>query len=432
VVEISFDRVSSRRSRRTLRGRSVNQAVAMAEREELTSTMTAPAALSNNTRNVPATSAELDFSLVLARVIGSIENDPAQLRSAVYELARIKLEREAWRRDPPMTVSEIHGLMVALDAAVDRVESVSLRHDESRAVRSLDRMIESSTQRRAHHSNDVDPNSILVIDGAASTKSYGSRLPKPFAAWDARTPSRNSHRSRLFQLLSVCIVALFGLAAYLVLQRPFVLSGPPTAPPAESSSAASQTDTSVAPSATLGGQSPRLTLPKVYGVYAISGGQLVQLEPLAITVPDRRVFMSTPIKKASGTLLSDGRVTFIAFRRDISAIAPERVAVRVVAKIARAMTFSPGASVNTAQVDDEWTIRNASYELRVAPVSENPDMLMFQSEDPEFVFPSGRYALVLKSQAFDFTVAGPITEPTQCLERTEAANGTFYSECRKP
>lgn len=105
--------------------------------------MTAPAAPNNSARNVPATSAELDFSLVLARVIGSIENDPAQLRSAVYELARIKLEREAWRRDPPMSVSEIHRLMVALDAAVDRVESVSLRHDESRAVRSLDRMIES-------------------------------------------------------------------------------------------------------------------------------------------------------------------------------------------------------------------------------------------------------------------------------------------------
>ena len=99
-----------------------------------------------------------------------------------------------------MSVSDIHRLMVALDAAVDRVESVSLRHDELRAVRSLDRMIESSTQRRAHHSNDVDPNSILVIDGAASTKSYGSRLPKPFAAWDARTPSRNSHRSPPFSV----------------------------------------------------------------------------------------------------------------------------------------------------------------------------------------------------------------------------------------
>ena len=394
--------------------------------------MTAPAAPSNNASNVPATSAELDFSLVLARVIGSIENDPAQLRSAVYELARIKLEREAWRPDPPMTVSEIHRLMVALDAAVDRVESVSLRHDESRAVRSLDRMIESSTQRRTHHSNDVDPNSILVIDGAASAKSYGSRLPKPFAAWEARTPSRRSHRSRLFQLISVCVVALFGLAAYLVLQRSFVLFGLSTAPAVESPSAASQTDSSVAPSATLSGQSQRPLLPQVYGVYAISGGQLVELEALAISAPDRRVFMSTPIKKASGTVLSDGRLTFIAFRRNISATAPERVAVRVIAKIARAMTFSPGASVNTAQVDDEWTIRNASYELRVAPVSENPDMLMFRPEDPEFVFPAGRYALVLKGQAFDFTVAGPITDPTQCLERTEAANGTFYSECRKP
>ena len=45
---------------------------------------------------------------------------------------------------------------------------------------------------------------------------------------------------------------------------------------------------------------------------------------------------------------------------------------------------------------------------------------------------TGRYALVLKSQAFDFTVSGPITEPGHCLERTEAANGTFYSECRNP
>ena len=102
----------------------------------------------------------------------------------------------------------------------------------------------------------------------------------------------------------------------------------------------------------------------------------------------------------------------------------------MIAKIARAMTFSPGASVNTAQVDDEWTIRNASYELRVAPVSENPDMLMFQSEDPEFVFPSGRYALVLKSQAFDFTVAGPITEPTQSLSEPKQRMARFIQESK--
>jgi hypothetical protein len=37
---------------------------------------------------------EIDFAIVLSRVIGSIENDPAQLRNAVYELARIKLQTE--------------------------------------------------------------------------------------------------------------------------------------------------------------------------------------------------------------------------------------------------------------------------------------------------------------------------------------------------
>jgi hypothetical protein len=40
--------------------------------------------------------------------------------------------------------------------------------------------------------------------------------------------------------------------------------------------------------------------------------------------------------------------------------------------------------------------------------------------------------VVLKGQAYGFTVAGRITDPVQCLERTEAANGAFYSECRLP
>jgi hypothetical protein len=65
-------------------------------------------------------------------------------------------------------------------------------------------------------------------------------------------------------------------------------------------------------------------------------------------------------------------------------------------------------------------------------VSENPEMLIFRPEEPDFVFPSGRYGLVLKGQAYDFTVAGPIIDPAQCLERIEAANGAFYTECRKP
>ena len=122
-----------------------------------------PKSASENARNAPTTSAELDFSLVLARVIGSIENDPAQLRNVVYELARIKLEREVWQRHPPLSMAEIRRLMLSLDTAINCVESVSLRHDESRALRSLDRLIESSGTRPNHSiSNERKP--VLTFD----------------------------------------------------------------------------------------------------------------------------------------------------------------------------------------------------------------------------------------------------------------------------
>jgi hypothetical protein len=53
------------------------------------------------------------------------------------------------------------------------------------------------------------------------------------------------------------------------------------------------------------------------------------------------------------------------------------------------------------------------------------------SEDAETALAPGRYALVLKGQAYDFSVAGQITDPKQCLERMAATNGQFYSECPK-
>jgi hypothetical protein len=39
---------------------------------------------------------------------------------------------------------------------------------------------------------------------------------------------------------------------------------------------------------------------------------------------------------------------------------------------------------------------------------------------------------VIKGLAYDFSVAGQISDPLQCLERVEAANGAFYSACRTP
>jgi hypothetical protein len=173
-------------------------------------------------------------------------------------------------------------------------------------------------------------------------------------------------------------------------------------------------------------------LPSVYGVYAVSNGHLYELEALPGRVPDQRVHMSALMTTPSHTILPDGRIEFVVYRRDIANNAPEHVQVRIIAKIARTMGFDKTGRTSVTPVADQWTIRGNSYDLRVAPVSESAEMLLMRPANSDFVFPAGRYGLVLKGQAYDFTVAGPITDLAQCLERTEAANGGFYSECRSP
>jgi hypothetical protein len=173
-------------------------------------------------------------------------------------------------------------------------------------------------------------------------------------------------------------------------------------------------------------------LPEVYGVYAVSSGRLFELEALPGRVPDAKVFMSTAIKAPSRATLPDGRLVFVVHRRDIAANAPTRVQVRVIARVMRTMSFNAAGEASTVPGEDSWTIRSNTHELRVGPVPENPEMLLLRPDAADFVFPAGRYGVVLKGQAYDFTVAGRITDPMQCLERTEAANGAFYSECRLP
>src|SRR5262249_27219191 len=116
---------------------------------------------------------------------------------------------------------------------------------------------------------------------------------------------------------------------------------------------------------------PARLLPTVYGVYALSKGQLFELDALRGRGADPRVHRSAPVGTPSHTVLPDGRVEFIIYRRDIATTAPDRVQVRVIARVVRAMAFNKTGQTNIAPVDDQWTIRSNSYELRVAPVTEN-------------------------------------------------------------
>ena len=53
---------------------------------------------------------------------------------------------------------------------------------------------------------------------------------------------------------------------------------------------------------------PGIPVPSSYGVYAIANGQLVELEPLPIRVPDGRMAVSAAIATKSTTRLANGRI----------------------------------------------------------------------------------------------------------------------------
>jgi hypothetical protein len=333
--------------------------------------------------------------------------------------------------------------MLTLDSAIERVETVYSKHEELKALQSLDRLIESQ-QDRSDETSITPREPLLIIDQAALQTIDAD--PRPTLSVAARRTSLNStrtwRRSGLAPMFRGAIVIILGLTLCIVLGGQFGLFARRSPDP---SPAVAQRDESIEPKSVLqASQSPAqnalnilrpqslaLPLPGVYGVYAASGGQLHELGVLVGRVPDHRILMSTPINAPSRTVLPDGRVVFIVYSREVATSAPERMAVRVIAKVMRAMTFNKGQA-SKATVQDSWTIRNVSYEFRVAPLSENFEMLMIRPENSDFVFPAGRYGLVYKDQAYDFTVAGAITEAAQCLERVEAANGAFYSECRKP
>ena len=421
---------------------------------------------------------EVDFALVLARVIDAVNQDPAELRRSIYELARIKLQREAWRRDPPLDNGQMRRLTKALETAIERVEAFSSQRDEARVLRSLDHLIKD--QERAEPSLTADATLLAIEDGATdasasqfyngtvggppepttvSTEANGrfadttrvrlldpkdAMLVQPAVAVPPRATVRFidrllpfwQRRGSLVARTLVVVAVAVGLmllisqrtALFQLFERPSVsTTAALTAPTPEPASTSASLPVVPPPHK----EEPAQLLPRVYGIYAISNGELFELEALPGRAPDPRIALSAVITKTSRTILPDGRVSFVAYRRDFAATAPERVSVRVIAKIARAVSFNSGGKAQQSGVDDEWIIRNISFPFRVAPVESKPEMLALEPEsDP--ALPAGRYGLVINGIAYDFSVAGDVTDPAQCLERVAAANGTFYSPCRKP
>jgi hypothetical protein len=381
---------------------------------------------------------EVEYALILSRMINTVKEDPAQLRLTIYEFARARLKIDtSWAEE-----AERKRLSAALETAIQGVEQFSARRDDkerlqppapsAQIAQATSPAEPPATSMVPIHQVDAAPNSVLVREVY--------RRP------DVETVAQAQTRILLSTLARFSIgIVLFGVVTGLALYRqrapllgasarlpsPTTLTvADPAAPPSPDQP---QQSLAVADMKTAAGSPGSLPfpLPTDYGVYALNNTKLSELYLLQEQVPDKRIAMSTPINQPSRTTIPDGKAKFVVFRRDLAGSAPDRIEVRVVARVTRALTFDGKGKASFSPISDAWNIRNLSYEFRVRPLAGNPEMLMVQAENADFALPAGRYVLALKNQGYDFTVAGKVTDPSQCLERTDAANGTFYSDCQK-
>ncbi len=341
-----------------------------------------------------------DYYSVLANVIMASARDNARLRRVIYELARTKLRQHLDRETKELGHTEGAQQLLALENAIEQIEAD----------------LASNNLRQTYSVVNPVTHSLIEIIPPARHLPPSSEPPYEFTAEHMARPA--SSVSRWVLLVGAVILVA---ATYIAIERGL--------------HEAHQSQSEVLPNTrrnSISSPPPDIPTPSTYGVYALTNGQLTELEPLPIKVPDQRVAISGTISTPSTAKLSNGRARFIVFRRDLAKNAPEKVVVRVVARVMRASASNHNEEATTSSVGHSWAVRGVSYNMKVAPVRGNPTMILISPADVDFLFPAGRYALVLKAVAYDFSVDGPITDLAQCIERTDELDAPTYTQCRNP
>ncbi len=345
-----------------------------------------------------------DYYSVLASVIMASARDNPQLRRMIYELVRSKLRRQLdWETNESGPTERAQQLL-ALETAIEQIEA------------DLAKNIPHHTYPGANILAPVAESRIEIIPPAR----HLPPLSEPRYEFTAEHTARSTS-SIIRLVLPLVAAAILGVVTYVAIERGLH----------EEPQSKVQADQNI-PRNSISSRPLGIPTPGAYGVYALTNGQLTELEPLPIKVLDQRVAISGTISTASTTKLPNGRTQFIVFKRDLVNNAPEKVVVRVVAQVMRASTFGRKEDATTSNVGVSWAVRGISYEMKVAPVDGNPAMIVIRPADNDFSFPAGRYALVLKAVAYDFSVDGPITDLAQCVERTDELNAPDYTQCRNP
>jgi hypothetical protein len=399
-----------------------------------------------------------DYISIISQAIEKAQSDPAHLRSLVYDTARSCLGKHILANYHELDSVKWCRHMLDLEEAINRIESLSQSANEALTddpAALLDGPEPANSQDHDHNAlvvqesvsdatgNNVSPDNPPVVSRPTLTEIYrvDEEIIQASDIWVPAFGGRgNRSRIDLPWGLQLAIAAFIGVVIYAVLLVPFSYvqglnhsAGQLAQGAAPSIPANAQLGPKVslreANSATVA-QALGFSPPTVYGVYAVSRGKLFTLGPLPIKVPDPRVGISAMISEPSHVTVPDGKLAFVIYRRDLASSAPTETFVRVVAQVEREVKFNVAGSPTPEKIKDQWAIRSKSYQFKVSPIDDNPEMVVLHPEDPDLVLSAGRYALSIGGHGYDFTVAGQMTDTAQCLERTAAVGGTIYSECR--
>jgi hypothetical protein len=111
---------------------------------------------------------EVEFALILSRMISTVKEDPAQLRLAIYEFARARLTMDTSWADE----HERERLSTALETAIQGVEQFSTRREERESLqpptphaqigRGTSPPAEPATSMVPVHQVDAEPKSVVL------------------------------------------------------------------------------------------------------------------------------------------------------------------------------------------------------------------------------------------------------------------------------
>jgi hypothetical protein len=391
-------------------------------------------------------SAQDHYYSVLTRSLDAIRHDPAQMRKLIYEFARSKLKRDLSQQFEEGNWAQIEEQARALEFAIDRVES-EIESGNALTFAPQPPLVDgslgsdsSSVAIRSSQKAGLIPESLVPASSSLFWWSRYERERKNSLATifedglrPTPPPLARHLKSRFWLITELTGAVIAGVFIYVMFSGSPDLSTLMRRPPiaqASNSTADTQGSSDAGIGRKLARPSLNIPLPTAYGIYALSNKQLTELDVLPIKVPDQRIAVSATITTPSRAHLPAGPLQFIVYRRDLVNDAPDRVALRVVARIARSLTFDSAGKPSLSQVSDSWVVRGNVYMLRVAPVPDNSEMILIRPDDENFVFPAGRYVLALRGVGYDFTLDGAKSDAAHCLERTDAVNFPVFTECR--